>query len=132
MRCMKNVGCFSPGKLSSHTMVLPSCCSFPPLCSVFMFPYQKIITGCETYTFTTDLYGIFDVYTYLGACCTHEVGSGTNKSAQELTWRDRKTVPHPAPPGDRTQGHRIIIPTPLTTELRQKQNADAPGVTHYN
>ena len=38
-------------------------------------------------------------------------GSGTNKSAQELTRRDRKTVCHPAPPGDRTQGLLIWIPT---------------------
>ena len=36
----------------------------------------------------------------LGACHMHEEGTGTNKSAQELTWRDRKTVPHDAPPED--------------------------------
>ena len=40
----------------------------------------------------------------------HKGGSGTSKSAQELTRRDRKTVPHPAPPGDWTQGLRIWIP----------------------
>ena len=31
-------------------------------------------TGCETYSFTTDGYGIFNVHTNLGACRTHEVG----------------------------------------------------------
>ena len=38
------------------------------------------------------------------ACRTHEEGSGTSKSAQpHVTLKDRKTtVPHPAPPGDRT------------------------------
>ena len=43
------------------------------------------ITGCEA-SFTTDGYGIFNLHTHLGACCTHEGGSGTNnylfKSAQ--------------------------------------------------
>ena len=43
-------------------------------------------------------------------------GPGTNSSAQKLTRRDRKVVPHPVPPGDRTQGLRIAYPT-LTTEL---------------
>ena len=50
----------------------------------------------------------------MGACRAHEVGrggSGINKSAPELTRRDRKTIPHPAPPGDQTQGLRICIPT---------------------
>ena len=34
----------------------------------------------------------------------HEGGSSTNKSAQELTWRTRETVLHPALLGDQTQG----------------------------
>ena len=34
-------------------------------------------------------------------------GLSTNKSAQELTQRDRKTVPHPTPPG-----HRMHITDP--------------------
>ena len=59
-------------------------------------------TGCEAYSFTTDGYGIFNAPTNLGACRTHEGGSGTNRSAQALTRRDRKTVPHPALPRDRT------------------------------
>ena len=48
----------------------------------------------------------------VGVCRTHEgggggmEGSGTSKSAQELTQRDRNTVPYPDPPGDRTQGLR--------------------------
>ena len=42
-------------------------------------------TGCEAYSFTTDGYEIFNVRTNLGACSTHEGGSDTNKSAQELT-----------------------------------------------
>ena len=35
----------------------------------------------------------------VGACRTHEGGSGTNKSAQGLARKDRKTVAHPVPPG---------------------------------
>ena len=49
---------------------------------------------------------IFNLRTHLGACQLSYTrkgvgrggGLGTNKSAQELTQRDRKTVPHPAPP----------------------------------
>ena len=104
-----NSGCFPFGKANSHSTALP--------CFVFCFlPVSATLscfhtTGCGAYSFTTDGYGIFNVRTHLGACRTHEGGSGTNKSAQELTRRDRKTVPHPAPPGDRTQGLRIWIPT---------------------
>ena len=64
-------------------------------------------TGYEAYSFTTVGHRIFNVCTHLGACRTHEGGSDTKKSAQELSRRDRKTVSHPAPPGDRTQGLRI-------------------------
>ena len=63
---------------------------------------------------TTDGYGIFNMCTNLGAClyCTHEVGSGANKSAQELSRRKRKNpVSYPAPSGDRTQGLWNRIPT---------------------
>ena len=42
-------------------------------------------SSCEAYSFTTDGYGIFNVSTHLGACRPHEVGSDTNKSAQEFT-----------------------------------------------
>ena len=42
-------------------------------------------TGCEAYSFMTDGHVIFNMHTYLGACCTHEGGSGTNKPTQELT-----------------------------------------------
>ena len=63
--------------------------------------------------FTMDGYGIFNMRTNLSVCRTHKGGSGTNKSAQELTLegQQKKTVPHPAPPGDRTQGLQIRILT---------------------
>ena len=49
---------------------------------------------------------------WVRVCRTHEGGSGTNKSAQELTRTgQKKTAPHPAPPWDRTQSFRIWIPT---------------------
>ena len=56
--------------------------------------------------------------TNLGACRTHEGGSGANKSAQQLTRRGRKTARHPVPPGDRTQDLRIGIPTRALTTVR--------------
>ena len=44
-------------------------------------------------------YGIFNMRTNLAACRTHAYReSGTHTSAQKLTRRDRKAVPHPAPP----------------------------------
>ena len=49
-------------------------------------------------------------------CRTYEGGSGTNKSAQESTQRDRKTVFHLAPPGDRTRFSDLNSDS-LTTEL---------------
>ena len=54
--------------------------------SVFLCDHT---TGCDDYSFITNEYGIFNVHTNLGACCTHEGVSGTNKSALELTRRGR-------------------------------------------
>ena len=62
---------------------------------------------CLTPLQATDGYGICNIRTNLGACRTQEGGSGTNKTAQVLSRRDRKIVPHPAPPGDRTQDLRL-------------------------
>ena len=42
-------------------------------------------TGCEAYFCTTDGYGILNLRTNVGACRTHDGGSGLNKSAEELT-----------------------------------------------
>ena len=94
--------------MSSHSTALTSflfagqTAKNVPVCNVFMFTYIYI-TGCETYFFMTDEYGIFNVRTNLGACGTREGGSHTNKSALELTQRDRKTIAHPAPPWDQNQ-----------------------------
>ena len=53
----------------------------------------------------------------MGACRTHEGGSGTNKSAQELTRRYRKTSSHPAPPGGSNPRSSDLNSDPLTSEL---------------
>ena len=53
----------------------------------------------------------FNERTVLGACRTQEGGSGTNKSAQALTRRDRKkTAPHPALSrgSNHTQGKKLV------------------------
>ena len=88
--------------------------------------------------FTTDGYGIFNnMRTNLGVCRTHEGGSGTNKSAQELTRRDRKTAPHPAPLWDRTNpGSLDLNSGTLTTELRPPSSyvplsIYPSGLTHH-
>ena len=49
---------------------------FLPVCSGFFSCLST--TGCDANSFTTDGYGIFYVRTNLGACHTHEGGSGTN------------------------------------------------------
>ena len=70
-------------------------------------------------SFTTGGYGIFNERTHVATCRTHERGSGTSTSAQEMTRRDTARVPHPAATGDPTQGLRVWIPIrSLTTELR--------------
>ena len=87
-------GLLFPGKANSHSTALPSLVVF--VCAVFAYVHT---TGCDAYSFTTDEYGIFNLRTNLGAWRVHEGGSGTNKSAQELTRRDIKencVSPHPA------------------------------------
>ena len=69
-----------PGESIQHYPAFLLLLLFPPVCSVFIFP---------TY-FTTDEYRIFNMRTNLSLCHTHEWGSGTNMSAQELTQRYRK------------------------------------------
>ena len=92
------LGLLSQGKASSHSTALAS---FSPLRA--MFPCFQT-TGCEAYSFTIDGYEIFNVRTHVGACCSHEWGSGTNMSAQELNRRDKTSARHAAPPRGRTQG----------------------------
>ena len=72
-------------------------------------------TGCEAFSFTTDGYGIFNVCTNLGVCRTHKGGSGTNKSAQQLTRRDRKNSP--CPTRGSNPGSSDFNSEALTTEL---------------
>ena len=66
-------------------------------------------TGCEAYSFMKDGYNMGSLTcAQIWVHTVHtEGGSGANKSAQELTWKDKKPVPHSTPPGDRTQGLRI-------------------------
>ena len=72
---------------------------WPSVCSIFVWSYTRR-WGLLFY----DRWIFFYVRINLGACRTHKggYGSGTNKSAQELTRRERETAPHPAPPGDQT------------------------------
>ena len=102
-------GLLSQEKASSHNKGNPALVflSFFFLSAVFSSFHNK---GCDAYSFTTDGYGIFNVCINLGACRTHEEGSGTNKSAQKWTRRDRRekqiciTLPSQ---GIEPRGHRI-------------------------
>ena len=79
-----------PAALKSH---YPTLINFlePSACGIFVCGHT---TGCEAYYFTTDGYGIFNMHTNVGAWCTYQGGSGTNKSVQELT-RIEKTLTLP-------------------------------------
>ena len=114
MQCTGNSDCFSRGKRAATVRCLIHIFVF--LCVAFWWLHT---TGCGAYSFTTNGYGIINVRTNLGTCRKHKGGGGggggeekkdvegesvTNKSVQELTRRDTKSVAHPAPPGDRTHG----------------------------
>ena len=91
----------SLGKASSHSTAL---LSFPPpppstLCAICF--RVSIPPGCEAYSFMSR---------------THKGGSGTNKSAQEQTRRDRKTV-SPCPARGSNPGSTDLNSDALTTEL---------------
>ena len=95
---MGKSGRFSQGKPATTESRYPTLINYQPsVYSIFC------VTGCKAYSFTTDGYGIFNGRTQFCARRTHEGegggGSGTtNKSAQELTRRDRKkTCPSPCP-----------------------------------
>ena len=108
-----NSGCFPHEKANSHSTALPSFFGLSLLlcavCSCFH------TTDCDAYSFTTDGYGIFNVRTHLGACRTHEQGSGTSKSQctrVDSEGPNKKSVSNPASPGHRTlEGLRVRIPT---------------------
>ena len=92
-QCRKNAGCFPWGKRAAIVRRYPD---FVSMCAVVS---RFHTAGFEAYSFTTDGYGICNVRTNVGAGRTREGGchAGRNKSAQELTRIDRKTVAHHAP-----------------------------------
>ena len=102
-------GVLSPGKVNSHSTALSRSPRPLPMCAVFLCFHT---TDCEACSFTTYGFRIFNVRITVGACRRHEGGSGKNKSAQELTRRDRQSVSHPAPPGDRTQTDNLSLTLP--------------------
>ena len=112
--CLKykagNVRAAFPGEseLPSYA-ALPS--FVPPCVQCFRVSITPAVRPTRTLLRQRVHYGIFKVRTSVGACRTHEEGSGTNTSAQEMTRRDIINVFHLAPPGVRTKGHRIRIPT---------------------
>ena len=62
---------------------------------------------------------IFNVRINLCACHPHEGGSGASESAQGLTRRDNKTVPHPEPPWGSNPAESVKLDSDtLPTELR--------------
>ena len=80
--------------------------------------------GCEAYSFTKDGYGIFNVRTLDIWVRAVQEDSGTNRSAQELTRRDRKT----APARESNPGSSDLNSVALTTELRPPPPPTPPVV----
>ena len=113
MQCMDNVGSFPQGKQAAIVRCYPASFLSFSLCAVFLYFHT---TGYEAYSFMTYGYGIFNMHTNLDACRTHEGELGTNKSAQELTQRDRKA---PSCSSRRwNPGFFHLNSDALTTELR--------------
>ena len=107
MQYTDNLGWFPKGKSAAVVRHYPAFCVFL-LCTVFSCLHT---TGCEAYSFATDGYGILTcVQMWVRAIHTKGVQAQTSMR-QEVTWRDRKTAPHTALPGDQTQGLPIRIPT---------------------
>ena len=87
-----------PGKASSRSTALPS--GFPPMSAVFSYFHT---TGCETYSYTTDGYGIFNV-SIIRVRAVHTKRGQAQTSLHKSRFGGKETtVSHPAPPGDRTQ-----------------------------
>ena len=93
MQCTGNSGCVLLGKASSHSAALIS--SPPPMCSVFVFPHHRLrsllfLRHMDIGSLTCAQICVSAVHTKGGGGGR---GSGTKKSAQELTQRHRKAVP---------------------------------------
>ena len=83
----------------------------------------------EACSFTTDGYDIFNVRTNLGACRAHEIGgggSGTNKSAQELTGSN---CPSPCPDRRSNRGSSDLNFDSVVTQLRPSLSVSKPCST---
>ena len=107
VQCTGNWGCNPRGKRAALGRCYPALIF--PMCSVFVSPYQRL-RGPLVYD-KWIMGSVTCAHIWVRAVCTYEDGSGTNKSAQGLARSGKKTVPHPAPLGDRTHGHRSWIPT---------------------
>ena len=103
MQCMGNSRCFPLGKMRA---------AIEQRYSAFAVPCVQCFhtTSSEAYSFTTDVYTESLTCAQMWVHAKHTKGAlGTNKSAQESTRRDRKTVSYPVLPRDRTQGLRTWI-----------------------
>ena len=103
MRYMGNLGCFPWGKQAPIARRYPA---FVFLSCMQCFRVSIPLTVRPTLLRQMDMGSLTWAQIWVLAAHT-KGGSSTNKSAQELTRRDRKTAHHLAPPGDRTQGLRI-------------------------
>ena len=131
-------GLLSTGKASSHSTALPNFLLF------FLFPCVQCSCVYIQPAVMPTLLRQIDIGSLMCAhmwgCAVHtKGGSGTNKSAQELTWRNRKAVPHPAPPRHRPQGLWIYIPVlynhwdifPVQTDMSDPTDSDTETSKMY-
>ena len=91
MQCTRNLDCFAREKASSHSTALPSFIYF--LVSLRAVFSRFHTTCCAADSFTTDGYTGSLTCAPIWVRAVHtKGGSGTNKSAQELTRRGKTTV----------------------------------------
>ena len=127
VQCRDQAGCFPCGKPAATARRYPASSCF--LFTVFSCLHT---TGCESYSFTTDGYGIFNMR-------THEGGSGTNESGKELTRKDRKNSlsvsPFPARgsnPGYSDLNTDALTPEQRTSPVLRRRHLGLTVETHFD
>ena len=109
MQCTGNSGCLPQGKRAAIVWHYPAFFFFFPCVQCFHVsippavrptPLRRMDMGSSL---TCAQIWVRAVHT--------EGGQAQTSPHKSRPRRDRKTAPHPAPPGDRTQGHRIWILT---------------------
>ena len=114
MQCMDNSGCFPQGKWAAIVWHYPAFFFFFFFLCVMFSCFHT--TGCEAYSFVTDVYGIFNMHTHLGEC----LKGGQAQTSLHKSWLGgtEKLSLTLSQPGDLKPGSSDLNVDALTSELR--------------